>query len=221
MKKLLIVANLKSYKTEIEAKNWLDKFKSVKDLDLNLLEKMVIICPPFTLLEFFKETLLQNGINVSLGAQDVSPFDEGAYTGEVNAKQIKEFCDYVLIGHSERRKNFQETDEVLLRKTQEALNNNLKIIFLIQSKENIIPNGVEIIAYEPTFAIGTGNSDTPENAEEVALFFKEKNDYTFLYGGSVKPENVGNFTKEDDINGVLVGGASLDAQEFIEIIKNA
>ena len=116
MGKLLIVANLKSYKNENEAKNWLEGFKKVNDLRLNTEQKEAIICPSFTQLFSFSSYFSSNNVNAAIGAQNISPFDEGAYTGEVNAKQIKDFANYVLIGHSERRKNFNETEDMLVNK---------------------------------------------------------------------------------------------------------
>ena len=222
MNKVFIVANLKSYETEIEAKKWLEIFlKNIKNLNEDLSQKAIIICPPFTLLELFKEFFLTNKIKVFLGAQDISPFDEGAYTGEINAKQIKEFAEFVLIGHSERRKNFNETDDVLSKKVEISLRYGLKPIFLVQNNDSLIPQGVEIIAYEPVFAIGSGTPDTPENADKVAALIRERGNYQILYGGSVTSENVVGFTKMENIRGVLVGGASLNAEEFIKIIQNA
>ena len=135
MKKLFIVANIKSYETETEAKNWLEAFKNIKNSSEDLSSKEIIICPPFTLLEFFNEFFLKNEINASLGAQNISPFDEGPYTGEVNAKQIKEFAKYVLIGHSERRKNFNETKDTLSKKVNLALEYGLNPIYIIQDKD--------------------------------------------------------------------------------------
>ena len=222
MKKLFIVANIKSYETETEAKKWLEDFKNIKNSSEDLSSKEIIICPPFTLLEFFNEFFLKNEINASLGAQDISPFDEGPYTGEVNAKQIKEFAKYVLIGHSERRKNFNETKDTLSKKVNLALEYGLNPIYIIQDKDEEIPQGVEIIAYEPISAIGSGQPDSPENADQVSSSVKFKNEkYNVLYGGSVNSENVNRFTQKMNINGVLVGGASLDSEEFIKIIKNA
>src|ERR1035437_9255628 len=118
MGKVLIVANLKSYKNEIEAKNWLEAFIKIKELNLDLSEKEIIICPSFTQLFSFFSYFSSNNINVKLGAQNVSPYDEGAYTGEVNAKQIKDFAQYVLIGHSERRTSFGETEGMLAKKVE-------------------------------------------------------------------------------------------------------
>jgi len=222
MNKVFIVANLKSYETEIEAKNWLEIFlRNFKNSNKDLSQKVIIICPPFTLLELFKEFFLTNEVNVFLGAQDISPFDEGAYTGEINAKQIKEFAEFVLIGHSERRNNFNETDDALSKKVEISLRYRLKPIYLVQSNSNQIPQGVEIIAYEPVFAIGSGTPDTPENANKEAALIRERGNYQVFYGGSVTSENVAGFTKMENIKGVLVGGASLNAEEFIKIIQNA
>jgi triosephosphate isomerase len=223
MGKLLIVANLKSYKNENEAKNWLESFKQINDLGLNSEQKQTIICPSFTQLFSFFSYFTSNNINsVALGAQNVSPFDEGAFTGEVNAKQVKDFAAYVLIGHSERRKNFGETEDVLAKKVDMAFKYGLMPIFLVQGKDNVIPEGVKIVAYEPVFAIGTGNPDTPESADTVAGAIKEgRNDLQVLYGGSVKSTNVKSFTEKSNIDGVLVGGASLEAEELLKIIQNA
>jgi triosephosphate isomerase len=157
-----------------------------------------------------------------LGAQNVSPFDEGAYTGEVNAKQIKDFVQYVLIGHSERRQNFNETEDMLIKKVDMTLKYGLNPIFLVQNQEDVIPQGVQIVAYDPSFAIGSGTPDTPENADAIAAVIKSKNNNAqVLYGGSVTSENVKSFTAKTNLDGVIVGGASLEAEEFIKIIKNA
>ena len=222
MSKLLIVANLKSYKNENEAKIWLEGFKKINDLHLDPEQKEAIICPSFTQLFSFFSFFSLNNINASIGAQNVSPFDEGAFTGEVNAKQIKDFATYILIGHSERRKNFSETDEMLFKKVDMALKYGLIPIFLVQGKETPIPQGVDIVAYEPVFAIGTGIPDTPESADAVAKAIKaDRSNLQVLYGGSVKSVNVKSFTERPNIDGVLVGGASLEAEEFIKIIQNA
>jgi triosephosphate isomerase len=221
MGKSLIVANLKSYKNENEAKTWLESFRTITELSLDLAQKEIVICPSFTQLFSFSSYFLANNIDVKLGSQNVSPFNEGAYTGEVNAKQIKDFADYVLIGHSERRINFNENEDMLANKVSMALKYGLNPIFLIQNQEDLIPQGVQIVAYDPTFAIGTNNPDTPENADAIAAMIKSKNNAQVLYGGSVTSENVKSFTARSNIDGVIVGGASLEAEEFIKIIKNA
>lgn len=219
MDSLFIVANLKSNKTYDEAKSWLEAFKNI---DKSLLEeKKIIVCPSFTLLGLFKSFFSDNNLKVSLGAQSVSSLDEGAHTGEVNAKQIKDFADYVIIGHSEERKLLNESDETLTQKVNLSIKYGLTPIFCVQGEDTFIPQGVSIVAYEPVFAIGSGNPDTPENANEIALSVKQKGDDRVLYGGSVTNENVDSFTSQPNLSGVLVGGASLEAEEFIKIIQNA
>lgn len=214
MKKLFVVANWKSNKTTIEAENWLQVVQNS--------EKEVVICPPFTLLSLVSSEVRTKQLRVKIGAQDISSFGEGAYTGEINGKQIKEFADYVIIGHSERRKNFGETDEILFEKMRLAKENGLIVIFCVQGKETKIPVNTDIVAYEPINAIGTGNPDTPENADDVAAYFKANFQVSgVLYGGSVTAANVNSFTQKPNIDGILVGNASLDAQEFYKLIKNA
>ena len=152
----------------------------------------------------------------------MSPFDQGAYTGEINAKQIKELADYVIIGHSERRKNFLESDEILERKVDLAKTNSLISIFCVQGKNTVIPKNADIILYEPIDAIGTGIPDDPKNANEVAEFIKNNNSVkVVLYGGSINSENVLSFTSMPYIDGIGVGTASLDASSFLEVINNA
>lgn len=223
MKKLFIIANWKSNKTIEEAEKWLHDFAEVlKSDNSNIKNKEIIVCPSFTLLEHSRYCSANLKLPLKLGAQNISPFDRGAYTGEVFGSQIKEFAQYVIIGHSERRKNFSETNEMLAQKVLMAKKYNLTPIFCIQNEKTPVPQEIDVIAYEPPTAIGTGNPDTPENAEKVAGFIKEKNkDVTnVLYGGSVTSENVNSFTKMPNIDGVLVGGASLDLVEFSQIIKN-
>ncbi len=220
MGSLLIVANLKSYKNESEAKVWVSEFIKQRAVWDNLDGKEIVICPSFTLLPFFSSSF--SDTKIKIGAQNVSPFEVGAYTGEVNAKQIKDFATYVIVGHSERRKYFGENDSLLAKKTILAKTFDLTPIYCIQNNDAQIPEGVQIIAYEPDFAIGSGNPDTCENASKIAKILLEKNpEFRVLYGGSVTADNVSSFTKAEGLKGVLVGGASLDAAEFIKIIENA
>lgn len=218
MENLLIVANWKSNKTSIEATLWLHQF-AIDNLQLT--NKEVVVCPPFTLLPIIKEKADKLGIK--LGAQNISPFGKGAFTGEVNEEQIKEVAEYVIIGHSERRKNFNEDDNLLNKKVAMAISQNIAPIFCISDTTMNVPPGVKVVAYEPLFAIGTGSADTPENAQEVARKIKDRNKNVeqVLYGGSVTPENVRSFTQMENVRGVLVGGGSLDASEFLKIIQNA
>jgi triosephosphate isomerase len=226
MKKLFIIANWKSNKTVAEAKEWLTEISNFTLSGTGKFEisneKEVIVCPSFTALALVTEYSQQKALPLKIGSQNISPFEEGAYTGEVNAKQIAEFVHYTIIGHSERRAHFFEDEAMLAKKVSQALANNLTPIFCVQSAETSVPQGVTMVAYEPVFAIGSGHPDTPESADHVAGQIKEKYKVPFvLYGGSVTEDNVHSFTTMEHIDGVLVGGASLDAEKFIGIIKNA
>ncbi len=223
MKNLFIIANWKSNKDISESKEWIQKVLSIKNEILSIENIKIIICPPFTLLSDLKLSL-ENNLSFELGAQDISPYDAGAYTGEVNGKQISDFADYVIVGHSERRKNFGEDEEMINQKLEIAQKYNLTPIFCVSELSQIQNLKVKslIVAYEPLFAIGTGQADTPENADLMASSIKkELGDIPVLYGGSINSENVHSFTKMGNIDGVLVGSASLDPLEFLKIIKNA
>lgn len=219
----VLVANWKSNKTIVETEKWLHDFsKGINEEKISLGGKKIIIAPSFTSLEHAHYCAENLNLPVEFAAQDISPFAEGAYTGAVNGKQIKELANYVIIGHSERRKSFGETDEMLEKKVSMALHFELTPIFCIQNENTPVPQGVKIVAYEPPSAIGTGNPDSPENANNVAKKVKDKYDITHvLYGGSVTGQNVAGFIQMSSIDGVLVGGASLDPHRFLEIVKNA
>ncbi len=215
MKKLLIAGNWKSNKTAGEAIEWLGNFKLET-------QAQVILFIPFTLLFPLKQEILRLQIPIQLGAQDISPFPDGAYTGEVSARQIKELADWVIIGHSERRKYFRETDEVLAQKVGQAKSAGLHIVYCVPDQETAIPPGVDAVAYEPVWAIGTGKSDTPDNASQVTRMIKAKSNISaVIYGGSVTPDNVASFVSQEAIDGVLPGGASLDPEKFANLILNA
>lgn len=214
MKDLLIVANWKSNKSQQEADLWIANI-NLDTLDAN---KKVVICPPFTLLSAFSQHFPVE----KLGAQNISPFSAGAYTGEVNALQVKEFAAYVLIGHSERRQYFKEDDEIIQEKVMQAKSAMVIPIVCVQGVDTPIPQGVDIVAYEPIWAIGTGKAESPIEANEVCRqIFHKTHVKTVLYGGSVTEENVHTFTELEYIGGVLVGGASLDPQKFSQIIAHA
>ena len=230
----IIAANWKMNKTVKEAVSFVKEFKElVKDVkNVNM-----IICPPSTSLYSIHEELEDS--NVNLGAQNIYFEKKGAFTGEISALMAKELCKYVIIGHSERRGIFNEDNSLINKKVKAALDNNLTPIFCIgespeeketgkskdvvktQIKEGL--KGVDtkniIIAYEPIWAIGTGKTATPDIAQDMHAFIKGiVGNVPVLYGGSVKPENVKELMKEKDIDGALVGGASLDAKSFSEIV---
>lgn len=216
MKRLFIAGNWKSNKTQSEAELWLNNFNATwKDMT-------VVLCVPFTLLGTVKQEIEVKKLPILLGAQNVSPFPDGAYTGEVSARMVKELADWVIIGHSERRKNFNETDEILAKKVEQAKLAGLKIIYCVPDDATVVPLHVDVVAYEPVWAIGTGKTDTPENANSVIATIKAKSQVsTVIYGGSVTADNVASFVREPGIDGVLPGGVSLDAEKFMNLILAA
>ncbi|WP_304130916.1 triose-phosphate isomerase [Ignavibacterium album] len=213
----------------------------------------VIICPPFTSLSEAKKLI--EGSVIKLGAQNMFYEDSGAYTGEISASMLKSVgCEYVILGHSERRTIFGEKDEMINKKIRKALSQKLKPIFCVGETleerekditEKVIKKQIEkglidvtpdeildvIIAYEPVWAIGTGRTATPQQAQEVHHFIRKllanmyskdfANLITIQYGGSVKPENAKELLSQKDIDGALVGGACLKADSFIGIIEAA
>ena len=223
MKKLYIIANWKSYKTAQEAKEWLSEAQNMLEEKPLGEEKVLILCAPFTLLPLVSQFKAEKNLPIQIGVQDISPFSMGAYTGEVNAIQAKEFANFALIGHSERRKYFNESDEMLAKKVEQSLSSNITPILCVTEKSTPIPNTVIIAGYEPVAAIGSGQPDTPENANEVALYIKNNNSHVqhVLYGGSVVPENVASFTRQENIDGVIIGGASLDPKKLLALAYNA
>lgn len=219
MKNLFIVANWKENKTVDSAIKFLEEFKTALTPREDI---TTVICPPFTLVPMVSEFIKTNNLSIEVGVQNISSFEEGAHTGEISAAQAAEFASYVIVGHSERRA-IGETDDVVARKSSNATAARLTPILCVQGGTTPVPPGVKLVAYEPVEAIGTGNPDTPGNAQKVAAAIKEKNSgvVSVLYGGSVTSENVINFTNMPDISGVLVGSSSLDPYEFSSIIKNA
>ena len=201
--KPLIVANLKMNPPTLEEARVL--FNQVK-------ETGAVICPPFIYLSALKAN----------GAQDCFWEEKGAFTGEISPQMLKSLgVEYVIIGHSERRKYQEETDEIIEKKIKASLVAGLKPILCID-KISQIPTGIEnlVLAYEPLFAIGTGKACPPEKAEEMRISIKNKINAPVLYGGSVNSQNAKDYLQKARFDGLLVGGASLKPAEFIDIIKN-
>lgn len=215
-KKLFIAGNWKSNKTLTEAKAWMEQYERVSS------DATVVLCVPYTLLSYFHDTFSKIGTQWQLGAQNISPYDNGAFTGEVSASQVREFAQWVIIGHSERRKYFGETDAILEQKVARATEKGLNVIYCVPDQHTSVPNGVNVVAYEPVWAIGTGKTDTPENANNVIQIIKQSHSVaTCIYGGSVTESNVREFVAMDAIDGVLPGGASLDPKKFQALIRAA
>jgi triosephosphate isomerase len=223
MKSLIIAANWKSNKTLDEDDLFVSKFiNSYKANDL----KEIIICPSFTGISFISSKLKGNYGKISIGAQNVSSFSQGSFTGEVNAMQLKDFCSYCIVGHSERRINFSEDLSIINDKIKNLLEAEIAPIICVSSLDQLDGilssiNGKSIIAYEPLSAIGSKDPANPIEVNKFSREIKEKFDVKVLYGGSVNSENVSDFTNQDSIDGVLVGGESLDPISFLKIIENA
>ncbi len=251
-RKPIMAGNWKMYKTSSEAVALVEDLKravaGLKESDVE-----IVVCPPFTALPAVA-SLVQNS-NIKLGAQNVHWEKEGAFTGEIAAAMLKElFVRYVVVGHSERRQYFGETNETVNKRARTALAHGLRPIVCVGetlmhreegqtthivsdqlmaglagfSKDDMLET---VIAYEPVWAIGTGKTATPAQAQEVHRFIRDMLERMFgdgvagrvrvQYGGSVKPANAKELLAQPDIDGALVGGASLDAKGFAEIVKAA
>lgn len=218
MNRNLIAANWKSHKSLAETKQFFDTLIATKER-VQTTHTDVVICPSFTSLELARNICEESSLPVLLGAQDVSPFPEGAYTGAVAAAQLKNLVEYVIIGHSERRSHFNESEEMIQQKVVQAKEVGLQVILCVQDARGIVYDGVDVVAYEPISAIGTGNPDSPENVKEVLTVLHEKNPIVrLLYGGSVDKNSIHTFTQISVLDGFLVGGASLDPESFLHLI---
>lgn len=250
MRTPLIAGNWKMNNTEVEALSLVRKLiQGIKSLTT----VEVLICPPFTSLSQLSKLLVSSPIQ--LGAQNISDHDAGAYTGEISPRMAAEFCSYVILGHSERRAYYGESDSLINRKTKVAQRADLTPILCVgeqlderergqaavvitrqlqgalQGVNLSDPSGL-VIAYEPVWAIGSGlSASAGETADFIGgvirpvvsgLWGQEiSQKIRVLYGGSVSPENAGGFFTHDEIDGALVGGASLSADSFLGIIEKA
>ncbi len=241
--KLIVVANWKCNPvTQIEAERLFD---TAKKGVINVKNVEIVICPPF----LYIPSLITQSSPLTFGAQDCFYEQSGAYTGGVSPVMLKEICfEYVIIGHSERRYYFCETDEMINKKLLAVLKARLKPIFCVGEKEGeeinlVVKEQIEkglkdinkakienlVIAYEPVWAVGTGNPCNPDAAMRATLFIRQTLSRIYnrkvaegipvLYGGSVNSKIAVDYIKEAKMNGLLVGGASLDAGEFIKIVK--
>jgi len=245
MRRWMIAGNWKMHNTTHDAAAL---SRAIKEGTQGVTGGEIVLAPPFTALQSVYETI--KGSQVSLAAQNMFYEDKGAFTGEVSPLMLKDIgCAYVILGHSERRKYFHETDETVSLKVKKSLAVGLKPIVCVGETEEEREKGVTefvvgiqvkkalygidkiddiVIAYEPVWAIGTGKNATPIEAEEVHRFIRNivgdmcgdafKNT-RILYGGSVTSDNISELIGMEDIDGALVGGASLKSEGFIGIIK--
>ena len=248
MRKPIIAGNWKMNNTVAEAIALAEDIK--RDL-ANCSEVDVVLCPPFTALKAVSDAI--TGSHLDLGAQNMHWEASGAYTGEVAPGMLRElFCHYVILGHSERRAYFHETDEIVNRKVKAALAANLRPIVCVgelledrdaNRTEAVVEAQVRgslaglssrewldvVIAYEPVWAIGTGRTASPEQAQDAHAFIRSviqsmadesvAQSVRIQYGGSMKPSNAVELLRQPDIDGGLIGGAALEARSFVDIVK--
>lgn len=212
----LVVANLKANLNLEDITSWLAAVgPHSKDFP-----GTIIFSPSYPFLAAAGQEIKKNNFNIKLASQDISKFTEGAHTGEVSASQIKDIVPYTLIGHSERRDSFRESEDDLTAKVENATDANIEPIFCVQGENTNIPQAVKIVAYEPVFAIGTNNPQDPTETVKVISKIKSRGDYLVLYGGSVSGDNAKSYVESASANGLLVGATnSLDPQNFIAILK--
>jgi len=247
MRKLLIAGNWKMNTTLMEAVDLVNEMKKPLDRIENV-DK--VVCPPFISLAVIAEILMDSSVKV--GAQNMYFKDKGAFTGEISPAMLVDICEYVIIGPSERRQYFKETDETVNKKVKAALDAELKPIICLgenleQNKagetQEVVTGQIKgalddisyspsiVIAYEPIWAIGTGIAATGTAANATIKIIRNTiaeiyngraaQDMRILYGGSVTAANIGEFIKQPEIDGGLVGGASLKAAEFISMVEQA
>ena len=230
---MLIAGNWKMHKGAAEAAEFCVALREQElppDVD-------IVVAPPFVSLAVAVQLLA--GTDIAVAAQNVHWDDEGAFTGEISPSMLRELGVYgAIVGHSERRQHFGETDESVSRRTRAALAAGLSVIACVGETEaereageteNVLRRQVSVlerdenlvVAYEPVWAIGTGKTATPELAQEAHAFVKSLLDVPVLYGGSVKPDNAPELLAQPDVDGALVGGASLEVDSFLAICRAA
>ncbi len=231
---MLIAGNWKMYKGPAETAEFCVELKRAL-ADLEGIE--IAVCPPYTSLAVAVQVLA--GTDIAVAAQNVHWEAEGAFTGEVSAQMLRELGVYgAIVGHSERRQYFGETDETVAKRAKAAIDAGLSVIACVGETDEERERGETedvlrrqasvleaednlVVAYEPVWAIGTGKTATPEIAQDAHAFVKSLLDVPVLYGGSVKPENAAELLALPDVDGALVGGASLDVESFASICLSA
>lgn len=247
-RKVILAGNWKMYKTVGESVALVARLKETL---ADVKGREILVCPPFTTLYAVAKAL--QGSNIQVGGQNLYPAEEGAYTGEVSPKMLLDVgCSCVILGHSERRQYFQESDQFVNQKLKVALEYGLKPILCVGEtleqrgegrQKTVVSMQVErglqeipaeamkdvAIAYEPIWAIGTGHTATPEQADEMHAVIRNNlsglygdqlaQGVCIMYGGSVKPGNVDDLMAQPEVDGALVGGASLDAESFARIVR--
>lgn len=239
MNKKFIVANWKSNFQKKDIKNWLNIVGPESKNCPAFLD--IVVAPSFIHLEYIKQEITKNNYSLKLCGQNVSPYLDGAFTGEVSAKQLYEYVNFVIIGHSERRKHFRENNELITQKVLRTLDYNLIPIVCISDTDfenqlSTVINNLDnkqsqkvIFMYEPPSAIsiqvgpiGQGKASSLDEVTRMALEINKKAPGSLVfYGGSIKADNITQFLKQSEIAGVVIGSASLNPAEFVKIIRYA
>lgn len=223
------VANWKANKTLTESISWIDTFISKFNQTPVLVKKAqsslfkIIICPPFPHIYPLSQKL-KDCKNIHIGAQNVSDIEKGTYTGETTSSNLSGMVNYAIIGHSERRKHYHETEDMILSKFNLATKNNINAFFCISSLEDKLPQNIRFICWEPPESISTGDGKGGFKSLKDISNFKNQipfQDFSFIYGGSVNEDNVREYTQSEKIDGFIIGGASLDPHRFHSLINNA
>jgi triosephosphate isomerase len=247
-RRIIMAGNWKMHKTVDESVALVEQLRETL---ADVKDREILVCPPFTALHAVAKTL--QGSNIQVGGQNLYPAQEGAYTGETSPAMLLDVgCSYVILGHSERRQYFQESDQFVNHKLKVALEYGLKPILCVGEtleqrgegrQKTVVSMQVErglseisaeamkdvAVAYEPIWAIGTGHTATPQQADEMHAMIRNNlsglygdelaQAVSILYGGSVKPGNVDDLMAQPEVDGALVGGASLDAESFARIVR--
>lgn len=219
------IANWKENKNIDETTSWISKFLELLKNNAKVWSHLesdklkIIICPQHTLI-YSVANALGKIKNLHIGAQNISHFDEGSYTGEVSARSIENVVDFVILGHSERRLYFNETEEQLARKVELARKYKLEPILCLRNENDKVLKDVDIIAYEPVAAIGIGKSQDLENIIEMKKKLNLNPNIKYIYGGSANAQNIDKYRNSSEIDGFLISTASLDPVSFFNAISS-
>jgi len=223
------IANWKANKTLAESLAWIDAFIPKFNQTPHLVNKTkdnllkIIICPPFPHIYPLLQKL-KDYQNIHIGAQDVSNIEKGTYTGETTAFNLNGMVNYAIIGHSERRRHYHETQDMVLEKFNLAALNNIDGFFCIGSLNDQLPQNIKFVCWEPPESISTGDGKGGYKSLNDIVNFKNQiplKEFSFIYGGSVNEDNAKEYTQSGIIDGFIIGGASLDPHRFHSLLNNA
>lgn len=218
-----LIANWKAQMTYENVKEWITLYKKTLSQNGPVQEAIasgsltIVICPSYPFIPYVLEQLKDTKIH--LGSQDVSEKESGKYTGEVTAAALKDMAEYAIVGHSERRSHFAESDSQISQKITQCNNNAIQPILCVRNTEDQLQHNIKIVAYEPVAAIGSGQNEDPALVVDMKKRLSLPQGCSFLYGGSVSRDNIADYARTKEIDGYLVGTASLDAEHFLALAE--